>query len=163
MTRTSAWILVAGLAAALSACYVVPVRGPDGNVYYEPYPLPPVGSPMPHTSGAGAAPVAPGTMPTVLSARLYPANELASQIGVVTGAVTNMMTGKGRFTVNYQGEVLVGEATRVSNEERRGVASAYGSKGTYMSCEYQLTTPFQGTGECTFSNGAAYRLHLGGG
>jgi hypothetical protein len=72
------------------------------------------------------------------------------------------MTGKGRFTVNYMGEVLVGEATRVSNEERRGVASAYGNKGTYMSCEYQMTTPYQGTGECTFSNGAIYQLHLGG-
>ena len=73
-----------------------------------------------------------------------------------------MMTGKGRFTVNYQGEVLAGEATRVSNEERRGVASAYGNKGTYISCEYQLTTAVQGTGECTFSNGAVYKLHLGG-
>lgn len=160
MARFRTWILVAGLTSVLAACFVVPVRDPDGNVYCEPYPLPPSGSPLPQ--GAGMAPAAASTMPTVLSARLYPANELASQTGVVTGAVTNMMTGKGRFTVNYQGEVLAGEATRVSNEERRGVASAYGNKGTYISCEYQLTTAVQGTGECTFSNGAVYKLHLGG-
>jgi hypothetical protein len=153
--------LVAVIATALSSCYVVPVRSPDGTVFYDYYPLPPAGSPMPMPPG-GAASVGPaGTMPSVLSARLYPANELATQTGVITGAVTNLMTGKGRFTLNYQGEVLAGEATRVSNEDRRGVASAYGSKGTYMSCEYQMTTPYQGTGDCTFSNGAAYKLHLG--
>jgi hypothetical protein len=145
---------MAAVALVLSGCYVVPVRAPDGSIVYDHYPLPPVGSPMP-------AP-ASGTAPAVLSARLYPANEQATQTGIVSGSVTNMMTGKGRFTVNYMGEVLVGEATRVSNEERRGVASAYSNKGTYMSCEYQMTTPYQGTGECTFSNGAAYKLHLGG-
>jgi len=153
--------LVTVIAMALSGCYVVPVRGPDGSVSYDYYPLPPAGSPMPMPPG-GAPSVGPaGTMPAVLSARLYPVNELATQTGVVTGAVTNLMTGKGRFTLNYQGEVLAGEATRVSNEDRRGVASAYGTKGTYMSCEYQMTTPYQGTGDCTFSNGAAYELHLG--
>ena len=45
---------------------------------------------------------------------------------------------------------------------RRGVASAFGSKGTYMSCEYQMNTPYQGAGSCTFSNGAKYQMHLGG-
>jgi hypothetical protein len=74
-----------------------------------------------------------------------------------------MMTGKGVFNVSYLGEVLSGEATRVSNETRRGVASAFSPKGMYMSCEYQLTTPYQGTGSCTFSNGAAYQMHIGGG
>jgi hypothetical protein len=141
-------------AIALAGCYVVPVRGPDGSIIYDHYPLPPVGTPI-------QAP-APSATSAVLSARLYPANELATQTGVITGSVTNMMTGKGRFTINYMGDVLVGEATRVSNEDRRGVASAYSSKGTYMSCEYQMTTPYQGTGDCTFSNGAIYKLHLGG-
>ena len=153
---------VALVAASLSGCYVVPVRAPDGTVLYDYYPAPPVGSPMPPAPVAAPAAGPAGAMPAVLSARLYPVNELATQTGVITGAVTNLMTGKGRFTVNYQGEVLVGEATRVSNEDRRGVASAFGTKGTYMSCEYQMTTPVQGTGDCTFSNGASYKLHLGG-
>lgn len=155
MRMFRSYVPAAAFALALSGCYVVPVRGPDGSMMYEHYPLPPVGAPMPPAA-------APGATPQVLSARLYPANEQATQTGVVTGSVTNMMTGKGRFTVNYLGEVLSGEATRVSNEDRRGVASAFGSKGTYMSCEYQMTTPYQGTGNCNFSNGAAYTLHLGG-
>lgn len=153
--------LVAFVAVLLSGCYVVPVRAPDGTVLYDYYTMPPVGSPMPAAPMGGPAAGPAGAMPAVLGARLYPVNELAAQTGVITGAVTNLMTGKGRFTVNYQGEVLVGEATRVSNEDRRGVASALGTKGTYMSCEYQMTTPYQGTGDCTFSNGASYKLHLG--
>lgn len=142
------------ISSIIAGCYVVPIQAPDGSVIYEHYPLPPVGSAM--------APAAPSAGSAVLSARLYPSNEQATQTGVVTGSVTNMMNGKGRFTLNYLGEVLVGEATRVSNDDRRGVASAFGSKGTFMSCEYQMTTPYQGTGECTFSNGSAYKLHLGG-
>ncbi len=147
--------LALALAAALvSGCYVVPVRGTDGNVVYQPYVLPPPGSPMPGPSV--------GAMPQVLSAKLYPANDLATPTGVVTGTVTNMMTGKGQFQVNYLGEVLTGEATRVSNDQRRGVASAFSPRGTYMSCEYQMSTPYQGAGTCTFSNGAKYQLHVGG-
>ena len=81
---------------------------------------------------------------------------------MVTGAVTNMMTGKGRFNLNYRGDTLTGEATRISGDERRGVASAYSPSGTYMSCEYRMNTPRQGAGTCTFSNGAQYKLHIGG-
>ena len=141
-------------ATMLSACYVVPVASPSGTVTYQHYPLPPVGSPMPVPP--------PGPTQAVLTARLYPANDLAAQTGVVSGSVTNMMNGKGRFLVNYQGEVLSGEATRVSSEERRGVASAFSPGGAYMSCEYQMNTPVQGAGTCSFSNGAKYQLHLGG-
>jgi hypothetical protein len=100
-------------------------------------------------------------MPTALHARLYPANDIASQTGVVTGMVTNMMTGKGRFQLNYRGESLVGEATRVDGDARRGVASAYGQSGSFMSCEYQMHTPTQGAGTCAFSNGAKYQVHIG--
>ncbi len=141
------------ITANLTGCYVVPVRESDGAVLYQTYPLPPVVAP------AGASPAM--TAPVVLNARLYPANEIATQIGIIVGTVTNMMTGKGRFQVNYQGEVLTGEATRVSNEERRGVASAYSPKGAFMSCEYQMNTPYQGVGNCTFSDGAKYQMHLG--
>ena len=90
-------------------------------------------------------------------------NDVATQTGVVSGTVTNMMTGKGKFLVEYQGELLSGEATRISGEERKGVASAYSPKGMYMSCEYQMNTPYQGAGTCTFSTGAKYQLHIGGG
>jgi hypothetical protein len=157
--RAYTYLVLAAAAAALSGCYVVPVMGPDGRVIYDHYALPPSGVP------AAALPqgqLPPGQMPAVLNARLYPSNELATQTGVVVGTVTNMMTGKGRFQVNYMGEVLTGEATRVSNEEKRGVASAYSPKGTYMSCDYQMNTPYQGAGDCRFSNGATYKLHLGG-
>ncbi|MBL0352847.1 MAG: hypothetical protein WBJ68_06865 [Candidatus Dechloromonas phosphoritropha] len=73
-----------------------------------------------------------------------------------------MMTGKGRFVVEYEGQVLSGEATRVVEDEKRGVASAYSPGGIFMSCEYQLNTPYQGAGTCTFSNGAKYQMHIGG-
>jgi hypothetical protein len=141
-------------AAVLSACYVVPERAPDGSVIYQHYPLPPLGSPAPAVTPRTAAPVN-------LPVRLYPSNEEAAKIGVVSGSVTNLMTGKGVFNVSFMGEVLTGEATRVSNEERRGVASAYSPRGMYMSCEYQMNTPYQGAGNCTFSNGASYRMHIG--
>jgi hypothetical protein len=56
---------------------------------------------------------------------------------------------------------LSGEATRVSGNERSGVASAYGARGTYMNCEYRMTTPYQGTGSCRVSTGALYQVHIG--
>jgi hypothetical protein len=143
---------------ALSGCYVVPAVNPDGSVAYHHYPLPPVGM----IPGPGSAPFPHGpAIPTVMQARLYPANDLAARTGVLTGTVTNMMTGKGRFQVQIGGEILSGEATRVSNDERRGVASAFGSSGTSMSCEYQMNSPLQGAGTCTLSNGARYQAHIG--
>ena len=48
--------------------------------------------------------------PRVLHARLYPDNDTATQTGMVSGTVTNMMTGKGRFQLQYAGEV--GESLR---------------------------------------------------
>ena len=99
--------------------------------------------------------------PVSLNVRLYPANDAATRTGVLTGTVINMMTGKGRFQLNYNGETLNGEATRVDGDARRGVASAYGPTGTYMSCEYQMSNPRQGAGTCTLSNGAKYQAHIG--
>jgi hypothetical protein len=140
---------------AVAGCYVVPTAvGPDGQPIYTAYPLPPV-PPAPATIPPGAA------SPIVLHARLYPDNDLATQTGVVTGAVTNMMNGKGRFQLQYGNEILTGEATRVSGDDRRGIASAFGSSGSYMSCEYQMNTPRQGAGTCMFSNGARYKVHIG--
>ena len=148
---------------ALSACYVVPVVDTQGGVQYGGYPLPPAGTTLvvpPQAGAHGGAPAA--GFPTVLNARLYPDNDIATQTGIVTGTVANMMNGKGRFQLQYGAEILTGEATRVSNDERKGIASAYGSGGSFMSCEYQMNSPRQGAGTCTFSNGARYKLHVGG-
>jgi hypothetical protein len=157
--------LYAALAASVisvSGCYVVPV-GPDGHLYAYPPGAVPYAYPPGVPPGAAVMPGGPaGPMPTALNARLYPANEIATQTGVITGTVTNMMTGKGRFQLNYRGEVLTGEATRVNGDARRGVASAYGAGGSFMSCEYQMHTPQQGAGTCTFSNGGKYQVHIGG-
>ena len=151
-------------AFALSGCYVVPVA-PDGTPVYPAYPInvpapiivpgPVVGAPSPQP--AMAIPAAP----SVLQARLYPSNDAATRVGMLSGTVTNMMTGKGRFQLDYRGEVLVGEATRTPGDERAGVANAYGDRGTYMNCTYRMTTPFQGTGSCSLSTGAQYQVHLG--
>ena len=150
-------------AIALSGCYVMPVVDPQGNVQYQHYPLPPTGMPVVAAPAAYPGPSSgSAAFPVVLNARLYPDNDLATQGGVITGTVANMMTGKGRFQIQYGGEVLTGEATRVSNDERKGIASAFGSSGTFMSCEYQMNNPRQGAGTCTFSNGARYKLHVGG-
>jgi hypothetical protein len=100
-------------------------------------------------------------VPSVLQARLYPSNEIASRTGMLSGTVTNLMTGKGQFQLDMAGELLSGEATRVPGNERSGVASAYGSRGTYMNCEYRMTTPYQGTGSCRVSTGALYQVHIG--
>ncbi len=147
--------------AFLTGCYVVPERTTDGRLVYQHYPLPPISPGAPALVGGGA--VQSGALSAAdLPVRLYPANDVAAGTGLVTGSVRNLMTGRGVFNVSYLGEVLTGEATRISNEERRGVASAFSPKGMYMSCEYQLVTPYKGAGNCTFSNGAAYRMHIGG-
>jgi hypothetical protein len=149
-------------AFALSGCYVIPA-GPDGHPAWPPGAVwgPGVSTaPAPATSQA-AKTAALASAPATLPARLYPANDVATQTGMVTGSVTNMMSGKGRFLLDYNGELLNGEATRVSGDERKGVASAYSPAGSYMSCEYQMNTPLQGAGTCTFSNGARYRVHIG--
>ena len=139
----------------LSACVAVPT-GPDGQLFVYPLGVPPGAIPMGgSTYSDNRAPQLPATLHT----RLYPANEAATQTGIVTGTVTNLMTGKGRFQLQYMGELLVGEATKVA--EGRGVASAYGSGGMHMSCEYQMNTPRQGVGTCSFSNGAQYKVHIG--
>lgn len=148
---------MAGLqACALSGCYVVPV-GPDGNNYaiYIPTTLPP------HPTGVAQPSAGQPAMPKMLHARLYPENDIATQTGMVSGTVTNMMTGKGRFQLQYAGELLTGEATRVSGDERKGIASAWGPSGSFMTCEYQMSSPMQGAGTCSFSNGARYKVHLG--
>jgi hypothetical protein len=123
------------------------------------------GSFTPNTGVAGQAAAAsgaasPAAEPTFV-ARLYPANDLAAKGGVLTGTVTNHLDGKGEFRFDLGGEMVLGEATRANGDSRRGVASGYGSRGTYMSCEYRLASATLGTGACMMSNGARYQLHFG--
>ena len=153
-------------AFALSGCYVVPIA-PDGTPVY-PYPAYPINVPAPLVMPGPVSSVPPPQqavatppMPSVLQARLYPSNDAATRVGMLSGSVTNMMTGKGRFQLDYRGEVLVGEATRTPGDDRAGVANAYGDRGTYMNCTYRMTTPYQGTGTCSLSTGAQYQVHLG--
>ena len=154
-TRAIAALLAS--TAALSGCYVVPM-GPDGLPrMYLPMEQAAIPNQPPVSSNNAGRPAAPAS----LSARLYPANDLAKEVGMVSGSVTNMMTGKGRFQLSYRGEVLTGEATRVSGDERKGMASAWGSNGAFMSCEYQMSSPVRGAGTCDFSDGARYTVHIG--
>jgi len=41
------------------------------------------------------------------------------------------------------------------------VASAWGPNGSFMSCEYQMSSPLRGAGTCNFSDGARYQVHVG--
>jgi len=192
MSNTFKRALIVGSlsAAGLSGCVLVPVAS-DGTPIYPGtatfYPAVPITVPTVQGPGPGflapvpgrngrTAPSAPSyaplgvesatvggpSAPAALQARLYPSNDIATETGLLSGTVTNMMTGKGVFQLNYRGEILTGEATRVPGDDRRGVASAYGQRGTYMSCEYRMTTPYQGTGTCKLSNGAQYQVHIGG-
>jgi len=154
-------VVVAGsfAALALTSCMIVPLA-PDGSPIYPAVAAVPYGVPMYATAPPVVAVPGP-PIPSVLQARLYPSNEIASRTGMLSGTVTNMMTGKGRFQLDFSGELLSGEATRVPGNDRSGVASAYGSRGTYMNCEYRMTTPYQGTGTCQVSTGALYQVHIG--
>lgn len=147
-------------ALALTGCYVIPLESRSGNPVYAVAPAPAYAP----GAGAGSPPVtyAGSAQPSTLHVRLYPANDLATQTGMMSGTVTNTMSGKGRFQFEYRGELLSGEATRVNGDERRGVASAYGSRGTYVSCDYQMMSAQQGAGHCQFNNGARYEVHIGG-
>jgi hypothetical protein len=143
-------------ALTLSGCYIVPIGSEDlakvHTLMQAQQPAPPAAAPA-----ASAAPGAPASIP----ARLYPVNDIATENGMLSGTVTNMMNGKGRLQLTYRGEPLVGEATRVANDERKGVASAWGPNGSFMTCEYQMSSPVRGAGTCSFSDGARYQVHVG--
>jgi hypothetical protein len=137
--------LAAASAAALSACYVVPV-----NQY-----------PQGHTPAMSATAMPAAPTQVVLTARLYPANDVAAPYGLLNGTVTNHLNGRGEIVVVQADELYRGEATRDVSNSRNGVANGAGSKGGFMSCSYTMNNQTQGTGTCKFSNGALYRFHLG--
>lgn len=161
-------------AALLSGCYVLPIGSdidklvrameqqnagapPSAAMPFSPGMKPPTASAAASPPQAASAPATPVALP----ARLYPINDIATETGMVSGTVTSMMNGKGRFQLAYKGENMVGEATRVSGEDRKGVATAWGPSGSFMTCEYQMASLVQGAGTCSFSDGARYQVHVG--
>ncbi len=175
------WLLPATLVASLSACMVVPIDPRTGQGYpiQAPNALP---NPASTTIVTLPSPVPQPLQPSALQVRLYPLNDAASSVGMLQAMVWDQHSGKGQFSVNYRGDTLQGESTRVDggyptfgglHEEvlgpsprafsgQRGVANAAGPKGTHAQCEYVLTGPGRGTGVCLFSDGARYQMHFGG-
>lgn len=135
---------------SLAGCYVIPLdhQGRPSNVAYAPVPAP--------------YPVTPAPSQINLVARLYPANDAAASTGLLVGQVVNNLNGRGTFNVNTSGESFSGEATRGGQGANQGNANAAGSRGGYVRCSYTMNTSSQGSGECTFSTGGRYTMHLGG-
>ncbi len=170
-------VVVAVAAIGLSACYVIPIDPRTGQAYPQTtmrdgY----VGAQVPVQ--IAALPVAPA----LVDVRLYPLNTQANKGGLLKAQVVDNNAGHGSFTVSYLGDTLQGESTRVdgnyaafgriyqqvlgtslrSFSGRRGIANAFGAKGTNAQCEYVITGPGAGTGVCQFSDGASYQMHFGG-
>lgn len=135
---------IAGLAAALAGCYVVPMHPP----------------PPAHVLVPGAMPTA--AAPLRLTARLYPANALASSYGMVAATVPNDLNGRGHFSTVIDGESFTGEATRLPGASREGMASGAGTRGSYLNCRYTMNSPTLGTGSRSLSGGAMFSMHIGG-
>jgi hypothetical protein len=172
--------MLAALAAPamLGGCYVVPLGSDQVDKLVRMMEQQNAGTPasaaMPFSPGMKppAAPAAPATPAAAqgatqpkpvasLPARLYPINDIATENGMVAGTVSSTADGKARFQFNYRGESLVGEATRVSSDDRKGVATAWSPSGAFMTCEYQMASLVQGAGTCSFSDGAKYQVHVG--
>jgi hypothetical protein len=175
--------LAAALYAPLAGCYVLPIGSkdvdklvrmmeqqnggvpPSASVQFAkgmtpPAPPPPAAAPAATQSTPTQAPTQPKG-PLSLPARLYPINDVATEIGMVAGSVTALAEGKARLQFNYRGESLVGEATRVSGDDRKGIATAWAPSGAFMMCEYQMSSQVRGAGTCNFSDGARYQVHVG--
>lgn len=152
-------------AALLSGCYIVPIDGRHQ-------------APLVTSTNDVPGPL----QPLNLQARLYPLNDIAGKMGMLTANVSDSLNGHGTFSLTVGSELLQGEASRITNDHpgfgtvhrqvygdsrqpasgRRGIANAGGSRGTYLNCEYVLTAAARGTGACLFSNGAKYQMHFGG-
>lgn len=131
-------------AAALTGCYVVPINT------------------APPAAPAPAVYSAPQPASMTFTARLYPANDMASAYGMVGAVVTNDLNGRGTFNTVINGESFTGEATRaVGSSSREGIANGTGSRGGYINCRYLMNSATQGTGQCRLSNGAQFTMHVG--
>jgi len=172
--RLLSWVLVFSTSVMLTACYVVPINPQTGQAY------PPSAQPAGAPAGYAAIPI---NTNATFQAKLYPINDVAGKAGVIIATATDTNNGRGVFSMVYMGETLNGDASRVdasspgfgriykevlgtgyekSPTGRRGIANAFGTKGTSVQCEYQMTAKDIGTGACLFSNGAKYQMHFGG-
>ena len=144
IARVAALSGVVLVTASLTGCYVLPIQPP-------------------HTSAPPAVYVSPAPPASMtFAARLYPANDTAQSYGMVGAVVTNDLNGRGTFTTNINGESFTGEATRLAgSSSREGVANGAGSRGSYISCRYQMNSNTLGTGQCKLSNGALFTMHVG--
>jgi hypothetical protein len=161
---------------ALSACVVVPLDPKTGQPYGHTPQVVVVQQPV------GSSPTQSAPAWTTINARLYPVNDAARSAGLLQAAVIDNGTGRGSFTVNYLGQALQGEATRVDRNYpgfgqvlqqvqggsswaqasgQRGIANAANGRNS-MRCEYLFSAPGQGTGACLMSDGARYQIHFGG-
>lgn len=95
------------------------------------------------------------------TARLYPANDIASAYGMVSAVVTNDLNGHGTFSTAINGENFTGEATRTAGSAHGGQANGAGNRGSYINCRYQMNSTTLGTGQCRMSNGALFSMHVG--
>jgi hypothetical protein len=152
MSRVPGTLLTSALALSLSACVLVPVDSHTGL---------PVQGHAP-TTVIVQPPAASPASASVLTARLYPLNEPAQRAGMLSAVIVDHRTGRGTITLGYLGDTLQGEATRVDGSGRRGVANATGPRGVSAQCSYELSGAGMGTGSCSFTDGAQYRLHFGG-
>ena len=169
----------ASAALSLAACVMVPVDARTGL----PVPWPQGQSPSTQGQAVPVAPPAPANppAPVIYTARLYPVNDIANRAGMLTAVITDGHGGRGTFALNYLGDSMQGEASRVEASHPgfgrihrdvlgvpdvqlrgpRGIANASGSKAISAQCEYVLSGPSKGTGACVFSDGARYQLHFG--
>lgn len=137
----------------MAGCVVVPLDPKTGHPVYPPSTATTVVvQPAP---GATSAPIAHSW-----TVRLYPLNAEASKSGVLLAQVMDRLDGRGSFSLNYRGETLQGESTRVAGQ--RGLANAAAPSGLSAQCEYQITGARIGTGSCQFSDGARWQMHFGG-
>jgi hypothetical protein len=147
--RMAMLTLLIGASASLTACYIVPIQ---------PGEQPGTSRPPPTTI---YVPAPQATAAVTFAARLYPANELAANYGLISAVVTNDLNGRGTFSTAINGESFTGEATRSSASAREGVANGSGNKGGYISCRYQMNSSTLGSGQCRLSNGALFTMHVG--
>src|SRR5688500_781421 len=108
--RACAAAAAIGATLTLSACVAVPVDTRTGQLIW-----PPASNPTAPREAAAMATPMPPAAPTVYTARLYPINDVANRAGMLTAVVTDGQGGRGSLTLNYLGEAMQGEATRVDN------------------------------------------------
>jgi hypothetical protein len=125
----------------LAGCYVVPLTQAPGTVNTQ--------------QPAAMQPV----MRPVYTARLYPTNDSAAALGRVSGTISNPERGHGEFAFTLANESFSGEATRAPGSSK-GTANATGNRGSYVKCNYTMSSAQLGTGTCLFANGATFDMHI---